>query len=307
MTFSNGIILGVLIPCLLMAPAYISAETSDEAALRELEQKVEQLEAKKKAEEEMKKRAAEEAKRQAEEETKREAEQERIRAEQEEERKRAEAEARKKNEVLKKQEEEAAKQRAEEAEKLKNNPALEIGRSCTFALQYSDKGSGGHLDVSIYDPKLESGYRSIGSYAQGNYDNPNGCITVVKPLEPLPDGKPPLVYPAGYTLIWTDKKSGADMDGSVWHPQPPDNDYVCIGSVAQTGYTEPHIAGYACVHKCLVKAGAISSAPVWTDEGTGAASQVSIYQLPTSQVIFALPGRTAPGLVNDLNPTGMCQ
>ena len=188
-----------------------------------------------------------------------------------------------------------------------NQPALEIGHTCTFDLRYKDEGSGGKHDISIYDPKVESGFRSIGSYAQGNYNNPKGCITVVKALvTSLPDGKPPLVNQAGYDLIWKDENSGAKMDGSVWQPRVPDSDYVCIGSVGQSGYKQPDIAGYACVHKCLVQTDA-NPAPLWTEEGTGATAQVSIFQLPGSQTIVALPGHNAPGSMTDLNPTGMCQ
>jgi len=189
-----------------------------------------------------------------------------------------------------------------------NKSALEIGHSCTFNLQYKDEGSGGKRDLSIYDPKLENGFRSIGSYAQDNYNNPNGCITVAKALVTnLPNGKPPLVNPAGYDLIWKDENSGSNMDGSVWQPRAPDNDYVCIGSVGQTGYKQPGINGYACVHKCLVITDSRRLTPLWTEEGTGATSQVSIYQLPVSQVILALPGRNTPGSITDLNPTGICQ
>lgn len=187
-------------------------------------------------------------------------------------------------------------------------PALEIGQSCSFTLQYRDKGSGGESDVSIYDPKLAAGFRSIGSYGQGNYDNPQGCVTVVKPLvSALPNGMAPLIDPAGYELVWTDHKSGADMDGSVWQPLAPNNNYICIGSVAQTGYNQPSLPGYACVHKCLVQNHSGAAPPLWTDAGTGAAKQVSIYQLPTSKAIVALPGRARPSAMFELNPAGMCQ
>ena len=189
-----------------------------------------------------------------------------------------------------------------------DRPALEIGHSCTFTLEYKDEGSGGNRDISIYDPKLENGFRSIGSYAQGNYNSPKGCITVVKALvDKLHNGKPPLMDPAGYDLIWKDENSGANMDGSIWQPRAPDNDYVCLGSVGQTGYAQPHISGYACVHKCLVQTETKALTPLWTDEGTGATSQVSIFQLPASQTIVALPGHNAPGTINELNTTGMCQ
>ena len=187
-------------------------------------------------------------------------------------------------------------------------PALEIGQSCTFTLQYKDKGSGGKRDISIYGPKVENGFSSIGSFAQGNYDNPKGCMTVVKALvSSLPNGKPPLVSPSGYDLIWKDENSGADMDGSVWQPRAPDSDYVCIGSVAQTGYLQPDIASYACVHKCLVIKEAKPSGSLWTEEGTKAAHPVSIYLLPASQTIGALPGHTAPDAMIDLNPSGTCR
>ena len=173
-----------------------------------------------------------------------------------------------------------------------DRPALEIGHSCTFTLEYKDEGSGGNRDISIYDPKLENGFRSIGSYAQGNYNSPKGCITVVKALvDKLHNGKPPLMDPAGYDLIWKDENSGANMDGSIWQPRAPDNDYVCLGSVGQTGYAQPHISGYACVHKCLARrirprSDRCSSRPVaWPESAT----------FPTnSSLCSVLRGTTAP-------------
>jgi len=300
-------------------------QEQEQARLREAEAAA----ARKKAEEEKQKAAAAEAK--LKEETRQKEEAIRIEVEKrlaEEQKKLAAAEQTKKQqeEAVAKPTEEEKRQAGEkktEVEKpaavttrqvqetttqQQNLPALEIGKSCKFRLQYKDQGSGGERDVAIYDPRPDTGFRSIGSYAQGNYETPNGCVAVVKSLvERLPNGKPPFAYPAGYDLIWEDKNSGADMDGSIWQPRSPDSDYVCLGSVGQRGYERPNITDYACVHKCLVQTVAPPSAPIWTDAGTGAAAQITIYQLPVSQVITASPGRNSPASLADLNPTGMCQ
>ena len=186
-------------------------------------------------------------------------------------------------------------------------PALEIGNSCEFTLQWQDKGSGGARDLAIHDPHVPAGFSSIGSYGQSDYKTPYGCVTVVKPLvDKLPNGKPALAAPTGYELVWTDKGSGADTDGSIWQPVSSDLDYACLGSVGQPGYNQPQIATYACVHKCLVRS-VKAAAPMWSDKGTGADAPVTVFQLPNSKVIYATPGRGGSDALHDLDTAGTCQ
>lgn len=186
-------------------------------------------------------------------------------------------------------------------------PLFEAAQSCEFLLRYKDKGSGGVRDLALYEPLVAPGFLSLGSYGQFDYTPPFGCVTVVRPLGgKLPDGRDPFVAPAGYRLVWTDRNSGAEMDGSIWQPQPPNADYVCLGSVAQSGYTQPNVGSYACVHKCLVKE-VRTTAPLWTDEGTGATEQVSVFGLSGANVIYAVPGRGSPPVLQDFNPQARCR
>ncbi len=129
--------------------------------------------------------------------------------------------------------------------------SLELIQVCHFELAYRDKGSGGDQNVAIYRPTVPFGYYIIGDYAQGDYQKISACTLAVKPASSESAGL--LIAPGHWELVWTDKGSGAHMDGSVWHPVSPDKNYVCIGSVGQTGYNKPSLQNYRCVHQCLVE------------------------------------------------------
>lgn len=199
-----------------------------------------------------------------------------------------------------------AEKPAEPAPAPERKAPLEVQDSCKFSLQWRDEGSGGKRDLAVYGPHVPAGFRSVGSYGQSDYNEPFGCVTVVRALlDKLPNGKAALIAPSGYEQIWTDKGSGADMDGSLWQPVSSDPDYVCLGSVAQPGYSPPQIESYACVHRCLAKQ--VSGVPpMWTDEGTGANSPVAVYQLLASKVIHAVPRRSGSEVLHDLDPGGVC-
>ena len=184
--------------------------------------------------------------------------------------------------------------------------ALDTTRVCTYTLAYEDKGSGGDHDITIYTPRVPAGYYIIGGYAQGDYNNPGDCVLTVKPSSASP-GKAGelLAAPAGWQLVWSDKGSGANMDGSVWHAVPPDNNYVCVGSVGQSGYNSPSIPNYRCLHKCLVENVKVANA-LWSDQGTGAESRVSLYKLSNSGVLYAKPDRKQPLTLVDLKTKPAC-
>ena len=162
--------------------------------------------------------------------------------------------------------------------------ALDTARICDYTPVYDDKGSGGDQDVAFYTPQVPTGYFLIGGYAQGDYDKPGSCVLAVKPST-ASNAKAGdlLVPPARWQLVWTDKGSGAIKDGSVWHPVPPNDNYVCIGSVGQTGYDNPSLPNYRCVHKCLVENVTVANY-LWSDKGTGAENRISIYKLANSDL-----------------------
>jgi len=181
---------------------------------------------------------------------------------------------------------------------------LFVTRICDYRLSYSDTGSGGDLDGAFYLPSPPQGFYLIGGFAQGNYSPPTDCILAVAP-DTNPQSQQLLRPPRDWELLWTDKKSGARMDGSIWHPIPPDNNYVCIGSIAKEGYGKPQLSNYACLHSCL-----ISNLPaanyIWSDRGTGASQKISIFKLHNSNTFYAIPGHNPPGMLRDIKADAKC-
>jgi len=179
-------------------------------------------------------------------------------------------------------------------------PAVDLKYACQLRRQWNDEGSGGASDLSAYEPNVPGGYRMVGGYAQGNYEPPSGCVAVLRA------GRQGLLAaPRGWERLWTDKGSGARMDGSLWRALPPSNDFVCLGVVAQKGYKQPRSPTYSCVHRCAVR-DVTTPAPVWTDKGTGAKSKVAVYALPLTNAMQAFPGRARPASLQDFDPFAAC-
>jgi Vacuolar protein sorting-associated protein 62 len=186
---------------------------------------------------------------------------------------------------------------------LKGQLSLEVKRICDYQLSYIDKGSGGKIDGSFYLPNIPNGYSMIGGYAQGNYHDPSDCVLAVKPVNPQSVSL--LQAPQDWKRLWKDKGSGANMDGSIWHPSPPSNDYVCLGSIAREGYKQPALTNYACVHRCLVESIPVAS-PVWSTKGTGAKQKAYIYKLHISNSFFTATDNNHPRDLQDLKGNTSC-
>ena len=184
--------------------------------------------------------------------------------------------------------------------------SLDTVKVCVFTLTYEDRGSGGDKDVAIYTPLVPENYFMIGGYAQGNYNRPDQCVIAVKSsASNAHQTIPLLIEPANWHLVWVDKGSGANMDGSIWQPVAPYEDYICVGSVGQTGYSKPPISNYRCVHKCLLQSVPVPGY-IWSDRGTNADKPVSMYKLANSNSFFAWPDRNKPSLLFDLQPSPVC-
>jgi len=148
---------------------------------------------------------------------------------------------------------------------------LRIGFTTQFALQWNDKGSGGKRDGAYWRPVAIgnlNGYHPLGDYGVGNYNDVNGqaAVAVVSDVNG-PSGNA-LRPPLDYELVWTDKGSGSDRDGSMWRPLPPPG-YVALGLVCNNGYGKPAVDIIRCVRADLVIASLIGNL-VWDDSGTGA-------------------------------------
>ena len=132
-----------------------------------------------------------------------------------------------------------------------------------FELVWNDKGSGGKHDGAFYRPKPPAGYYAVGHYGQGNYGPPSDGVIVVKGMEPGTTSRP-----TGYTEVWTDRGSGANMDGSFWLPKPPAG-YIALGLVCNGNHSAPGLDEVVCVRQDLVLPGKVG-AFIWDDSGTGA-------------------------------------
>jgi hypothetical protein len=181
---------------------------------------------------------------------------------------------------------------------------LETKLSCKQKLIWSDKGSGAELDGFFFAPSAESSYFIIGGYASGKVDrNSKICVISVRPSKNNPEESPELLVPPGdWSLIWTDKGSGANTDGSLWNAVPPGKEYKCLGSVMQKGYKKPVLPNYRCVHSGLTKK-IQNKSIVWTDKGSGADKDVTVFKLPNSKSFFAVGRKTNKANTYDLNDT----
>lgn len=126
----------------------------------------------------------------------------------------------------------------------------------SFEYRWCDRGSGQPDDGQYYHPLPPEGFKALGSIGLRGYYNPNGLewIMVVK----AKPGSDALAPPDSFRLVWADRGSGADDDGSFWMPIPPDG-YVALGLVAQRGYNVPSLDDVVCVRADLTVPGAAGS------------------------------------------------
>ncbi len=160
---------------------------------------------------------------------------------------------------------------------------LETKQNCDQTLNWDDSGSGADLDGYFFIPNAKNSEYIIGGHASGKRTSDYHCTTTVSEAANNPKGIPPLlVAPVDWKQVWKDSGSGAAKDGSFWQAIPPDNNYICIGSVSQlTHNAKPNLPNYRCVHKSLTDK-IVTSAIVWSDKGTGADQQVSVFRLPAT-------------------------
>ncbi len=181
---------------------------------------------------------------------------------------------------------------------------LETKLTCTRKLTWSDKGSGADIDGYFFSPSAEPSYYIVGGVASRT-GNPNSikCVISVRQSKNNPEDTPKLlVSPSDWSLIWTDKGSGAKADGSMWNGVPPGKEYKCLGSVIQRGYKKPVLANYRCVHSGLTKK-IQNKSIVWTDKGSGADMDVTVFHLPNSKSFFAVGRKINKVKTYDLNDT----
>ena len=178
---------------------------------------------------------------------------------------------------------------------------LQTKQNCSATLIWDDAGSGADLDGYFFLPNVNNAEYIIGGHASQKRRSKYHCVTTVSEANDNPKGTPPLLSaPADWQQIWKDSGSGATRDGSFWKAIPADNNYVCLGSVAQLNHNaKPNLSNYRCVHKTLTEKITASNI-IWSDKGSGADKQVTILALPNTAAFVAIASRTAKADVYDL-------
>ena len=150
---------------------------------------------------------------------------------------------------------------------------------------YGDEGTGAHQDVNVWRARMDSipqGVYMIGDVAFGAHTSsfPLHAVVLVKPLFKYDHLGEIIKPPFSYEEIWTDKGSGGRQDGSFWRVHAPPG-YVALGDVACNNWSQPtpeFTSKYACIRQDLLSAHAeLSSPALWTDRGSGAERDVSLW------------------------------
>jgi len=180
----------------------------------------------------------------------------------------------------------------QEGQSLEAEPYLIVSTTSQYTWLYNDRGTGAHMDVSIWRPApTDNTFSIVGDYAQSNYYDPAGTSLIVKAINDDPSN-PLLKPPVRYAEIWDDKGSGGTHDGSIWWPVPPDG-YLSLGFVGQTGYNPPVVSNYACIRKDYCK-DSVAGQLIWNDKGSGASKDVSVYILDGVKGAFVAQGNYNP-------------
>lgn len=152
-------------------------------------------------------------------------------------------------------------------------PVLEIKYVDSYQLAWNDDESGGDHDGAYYRPVVPSGYCALGYYGQSDYGSPFGLAVAVKALPADPSA---VAHPTGYTRVWNDAGSGADLDGHFWLPIPPTG-YKALGMVVTSGGT-PSVNDIWCVKDAYVLGASVGTF-IWDDTATGANTQFGSWQI----------------------------
>lgn len=192
----------------------------------------------------------------------------------------------------------------------RNTPVLPDGEvgiettwACNMQLTYNDKGSGGEQDVMFFHPVTPAGYSLLGGFAQGNHYRASDCVLAVRPVNKQSEAL--LTRPQDWERIWTDKNSGSRRDGSIWRGISGNPDYTCLGSMAVEGYSKPAMSNYVCLHQCLLEDIPVTDF-IWSDRGTGASQNVSIYKLQNSHYFHAISSYNKPNWLKDIKRNPVC-
>ena len=147
---------------------------------------------------------------------------------------------------------------------------------------YADTGTGANWDLAVFQADLASipsNHFMIGQVAVRSHavSVPSSSVILVSQLSPAAD----LASPTSFTKIWADHGSVGWQNVTFWRVNCP-TDFVALGDVVIANYSPPSTAfrlKYACIRKSLLNRGVINSTPIWTDSGSGAITDGSVWEV----------------------------
>lgn len=166
--------------------------------------------------------------------------------------------------------------------------------------QVTDKGSKATLGASFWVPSPQAGWFYLGMYATPNYNNPpspSGPIWVVQSSGTSgTDTNPPLARPDAFVQTWTCVDGDQSSNLGIYSLQAPPG-YVGLGSIAVPDFNSPpelkDYPGLMCVRQDLCKQVTVESGNVvWTDKGSKAPLDVTVWLLPGAQTCYAVANQS---------------
>jgi|GEM_PF-2107493 hypothetical protein len=148
---------------------------------------------------------------------------------------------------------------------------LEILLTTDYTHIYSDHGTGAKMNLSIWRQKPQSGFYSLGHYAQGSYATPQAVTVMVKGLT---NGA--IRQPTGFKRFYTDAGTGGDQDLALWTPIAPSG-YMALGLVATNG-GQPNTTEVVCVRRDLVTL-ATAGKLIFHDGGSGGNQDLGLWRI----------------------------
>ena len=171
-------------------------------------------------------------------------------------------------------------------------PTLQLNTTANYNWIYNDDGTLADRDVTIWRPQpSDASYFIIGDYAQGNYSPAVGASLIVRPINDDP-ANPLIKAPVDFSLVWNNHGAWGGYWGSIWYPVPPDG-YITIGFVASSDYDKPKLTNFACLRRDLCEL-TDGGEGIWSDEGSGANMNVTLFSIVGVPNAFVGQGNYAP-------------
>jgi hypothetical protein len=171
-------------------------------------------------------------------------------------------------------------------------PALR-GKRAAFSPTNGDSGSGAHDDLGIAETVPSSSddpakpWYLVADYAKAGGGSCSGELGLM--IQPLDDySSDAIARPVGFSRKWGMSKNANNM--GIWTPNAPPG-YVALGDL--WGYDSQSFYGrfYACVRQDLCVQVPLESSAAWTDQGSGAHDDGSVWRFATG-----LPGLSSQWL-----------